>query len=206
MRKEIRWIFFDIGSTLVDETECYKKRYVEITVGTDISAQEFESKVIEFARQNKKGDHEAARFYGLVLPKWHGEAERLYPDAERVLAALKARGFRLGIIANQSAGTKERLLKWGILQYFDVIAASAEEGVAKPDVEIFLRALEKADCPPEKAVMVGDRLDNDIIPAKALGMKTVWVRQGFAQYAVPRSMKEEPDCTVESIGDVLGIF
>lgn len=204
--ENVKWIFFDIGSTLVDETECYKKRYAEIVKGTEISAEEFENKAIEYARENKKGDHEAAKFYGLSLPKWHKKAERLYPDAVRVLIELKEQGYRLGIIANQSVGTRERLSVWNILRYFDVIIASAEEGVAKPDAEIFLRALQRTNCPPENAVMVGDRLDNDIVPAKRIGMKTVWVRQGFARYSMPQSPEEEPDCTVERIGNVPGIF
>lgn len=36
-----------------------------------------------------------------------------------------------------------------------------------------------AKCKPENAVMIGDRIDNDIVPAKQLGMKTIWIKQGF---------------------------
>jgi HAD superfamily hydrolase (TIGR01549 family) len=64
----------------------------------------------------------------------------------------------------------------GILQYIDLVIASAEEGVAKPYRRIFEIALNRANCIPEQSVMIGDRIDNDIIPAKAIGMKTIWIK------------------------------
>lgn len=86
---------------------------------------------------------------------------------------------QLGVIANQSLGTSERLENLGVRKYLDLIIASAEEGVSKPDRHIFEIALERSSCKPENAVMIGDRIDNDIVPAKQLGMKTIWVKQGF---------------------------
>ena len=58
-----------------------------------------------------------------------------------------------------------------------IVIASAEEGVSKPDRRIFEIALERSGCKPENAVMIGDRIDNDIVPAKQLGMKTIWIKQ-----------------------------
>lgn len=203
MLQNIKWIFFDIGSTLVDETQCYKKRYSEVTENTDITYEEFEAKVIAFSKQNKKGDHEAVKFYGLTLPKWHKELEILYDDAQSVLKALHNKGYKLGIIANQSLGTAMRLEKWGIRSYFDVIAASAEEGIAKPDLEMFKIALGRAQCAPEDAVMIGDRLDNDIAPANMVGMKTIWIRQGLAAYSRPQNKIEVADYTVNSLSEIL---
>lgn len=147
----VKWIFFDVGSTLVDETEAYDHRVREMIVGTDITP-------------------------------WHSEDEVPYADAHSTLAALRQNGYKLGIIANQKLGTAERLGNWGLRQFFDVIAVSAEIGYAKPDKEIFEKAFELAGCTAQESVMVGDRLDNDIIPAKALGMKTVWLKNGLAQY------------------------
>lgn len=206
MIKNINWIFFDLGSTLVDESDCYDKRYAEIVSDTGISYGDFVSKVIAFAGQNLKGDHEAARYYGLPLPKWHKELEKLYPNVPDVLSALVDEGYKLGVIANQSPGTKQRLENWGILQYFDIVLASAEEGVAKPDPEIFRKALSEAKCPPKQAVMVGDRLDNDIVPAKQIGMKTVWVKQGFARYGSPKNLFEKADYTINNITELIGLF
>lgn len=202
----MKWVFFDIGSTLVDETKCYKRRFEEAVENTDITYETFENKVIEFAKQNLKGDHEAVKYYNLALPKWHNELEFLYPEAEIVLKTLRDKGLKLGIIANQSLGTEKRLENWNILEYFDVVAASAEEGIAKPDLRIFEIALGKADCKPQNAVMIGDRLDNDIVPANKIGMKTVWIRQGFAKYSTPKNEYENADFAVDNLNEVLDIL
>lgn len=57
----------------------------------------------------------------------------------------------------------------------------AEEGISKPDLRIFQLALEKAQCNSEEVIMIGDRIDNDIIPAKKIGMYTIWVKQGMGR-------------------------
>ena len=114
--------------------------------------------------------------------------------------------FKLGIIANQVAGTQKRIDNWGIGKYFDVVVASAEAGCEKPDLKIFNMALKQAKCSPREAVMIGDRMDNDIVPAKKLGMNTVWVRQGFAKFQSVKNELERPDYIVESIVDVVGLF
>ena len=178
----IKWMFFDVGSTLVDETEAYNHRIQEAIAGTDITYAQFQEKRLEFAKQNLKSDIEALKFFGLDKPAWHREDEVPYPEAEEILKYLKNLGYKLGVIANQSFGTAERLNQWTLLQYIDVVAASAELGVAKPDSAIFQKAFEIAGCTAEEAVMIGDRLDNDIVPAKNLGMRTVWVKQGFNAY------------------------
>lgn len=139
------------------------------------------------------------------MPKWFGELEKLYPDVDEILKKLSQK-FKLGIIANQVAGTQKRIDNWGIGKYFDVVVASAEAGCEKPDLKIFNMALEQAKCNPSEAVMIGDRLDNDIIPAKKLGMKTVWVRQGFAKYQKVNNESENPTATVESVSEILDLF
>lgn len=58
-----------------------------------------------------------------------------------------------------------------MLKYIDLVIASAEEGVAKPDLRIFNIALERANCKPEEAIIIGDIIDNDIVPANKIGIK-----------------------------------
>lgn len=127
--------------------------------------------------------------------KWHKAFEKTYQFTESILDELSKR-YTLGIIANQSAGSTQRLADWGIGKYFDLVIASADEDVEKPNPEIFKIALERANCLPENAVMVGNRIENDILPAKKLGIKTVWVKQGFAKYQ-PES--DVPDYTIQTI-------
>ena len=89
-----------------------------------------------------------------------------------------------------------------------MIVASAEEGIAKPDRKIFEIAMGRADCRPEQAVMIGDRVDNDIVPAKKLGMNTIWIKRGFGQYWHSTDETEKADYTVDDIMqicDILGV-
>lgn len=206
MDQKIKWIFFDVGTTLVDETEAYNHRIRDAIDGTDISFQQFNEKRIFFAKQNLKGDLEAIKYFGLFKPSWHKEDEVPYPNSEEILKHLCSKGYKIGIIANQSLGTAERLEKWGLLKYIDVVAASAELGVAKPDRAIFDQALEMAECAAQEAVMIGDRLDNDISPAKKLGMKAIWVRQGFAVYQNLQLAECQPDYIVDNLSELKELF
>lgn len=196
-----KWIFFDVGSTLVDETEAYDHRVRDMIAGTDISFSAFDRKRIELAKQGFDGNSEAIRQFGLKKTPWHSEDEQPFEDASETLKALKERRYHLGIIANQVAGITQRLEAWGLLQYFDVVGASAELGVAKPDQLIFEKTLELAGCQPQDSVMVGDRLDNDIRPAKALGMRTVWIRKGLSVYQPVDLGKNIADWVIDHLSD-----
>ncbi len=138
------------------------------------------------------------RLLNVEKTKWNSNDERLYPETEKCLKILSEK-YKIGIIANQSPGTSDRLEKLGILRYTDLVIDSAEEGVAKPDRRIFEIALERSSCNPSEAVMIGDRIDNDIVPAKFLGMKTIWVRQGFGKYWNITNENEKADYVVDDL-------
>ena len=199
LKRRIQWVFLDMGTTLIDETQAWRHRIRDMIAGTGISFEQFHEKRIAFARQNLNGDAEAIRFFGLTKTPWPKEDEVPYPQAEAILAYLRGRGYGVGVIANQSPGSAERLRGWGLLPYIDVVAASAELGVAKPDRAIFDRALEMARCGPQEAVMIGDRLDNDVAPAKRLGMAAIWIRQGLAVYQDPQWAEGRADAVVEHL-------
>ena len=202
----VKWIFFDVGSTLVDETEAYNHRAREMLEGTNISFSAFDSKRIELAKLGFDGNSEAIKFFGLKKTPRHSEDEIPFDDALETLEYLKRKGFHLGIIANQSIGTTQRLAAWGLLKHFDVVGASAELGVAKPNRLIFEKAFEMAGCLPYESVMVGDRLDNDMIPAKSIGMKTVWIRKGLSTYQDPKLGKNYADWVIDDLGELKAIF
>ena len=203
--KNIKWLFFDIGSTLIDESIAYRKRIERTVANTDISYDEFYRKMVEVSKQNQDAYNSAVAVYGLNKVPWNSDDEIVYPEAEECLRELSKR-YKIGIIANQNPGSRERLKKMGLLKYIDLVISSAEEGVAKPDLRIFRIALSRTACKPEEAVMVGDRIDNDIVPAKKLGMKTVWIRQGFGKYYVPDPAAEKPDRTVNSLNELIDLF
>ena len=74
------------------------------------------------------------------------------------------------------------------------------------EIKIFDIALSRAGCSPENAVMIGDRLDNDIAPAKRLGMKTVRVKQGYAKYWTVKSQDEQADFEVDDLSEIPGLI
>lgn len=198
----IQWLFFDIGSTLVDESKAYEHRIRDTIKSGNISYERFYNAMIDFAKQGLNAYNEAVHRFGLNRTPWHSEDEVLYPGTISTLDALSKR-YKIGIIANQLPGAQERLNKMGISEYICMVASSAEAGIAKPDPAIFRLALEQANCAAENSVMIGDRLDNDIIPAKQLGMYTIWVRQGLGGMADIENAENIADHTVESIGDIL---
>ena len=201
----IKWIFFDIGSTLVDESVAYQNRIERTITGTNVTYDDFYNKMVEISKYNQSGYNKALEAYGLKMAPWNSDDEFVYPETENCLSEL-SKHYKIGIIANQNLGSEERLEKFGLLKYIDLVIASAEEGVAKPDLRIFQIALDRANCKPEEAVMVGDRLDNDIAPANKIGMKTVWIKQGYGGLSKPHSEEEQPDHTVDSLNELIHLF
>lgn len=205
MIRSAEWLFFDVGSTLVDEHLAYEDRMRKIAEAANTSYDDVYETALQFYRQNQKGDLETAKLLGVNFPSWNKEAEILYGDTVQCLEYLSGK-YKIGVIANQSLGTAQRLERYGIRKYIDLVVASAEEGVAKPDQRIFEIALNKSGCKAGKAVMIGDRIDNDIVPAKSLGMFTVWIRQGFGQYRRIKNETEKADYTVNSLCELCGIL
>ena len=202
MFKQIEWLFFDVGSTLADESKANEHRILDAIVGTDISYEQAYIQAVQLAKQNIA---HPLKCLGLSVKPWHCEDETIYPQAAECLSALHKR-YKIGIIANQSPGTTNRMKRYGLSQYLDLIIASAEEGLAKPDLRIFELALRRANCLPDAAVMVGDRLDNDIVPAKQVGLKTIWIRQGFGGMASPSTAEETPDFCVNNFEELFELL
>ena len=201
-----KYIFFDVGTTLVDEEKAYDHRVYEMIKDSDISFEEFDNKRIELTKLGIDGNSAAIKFFNLNKTPWHSEDEVLYEDTIDVLDYLKSKKYKLGIVANQKKGLEDRLKEFGILEYFDLVIASEEVGVSKPDKEIFEIALAKANCKPNECIMIGDRLDNDIIPANQIGMKTIWIRQGLAKYQDIKLGMENANFVVSSLSEIEDIL
>jgi putative hydrolase of the HAD superfamily len=90
---------------------------------------------------------------------------------------LKARGYLLGIITNGRGQFQDRAIDGlGIRDYFDTILISEIEGVRKPQVEIFQRAIDRLGVSATNSIFVGDHPEADIVGAKGAKMKTIWKR------------------------------
>lgn len=217
---EQQYIFFDLGWTLEDETESQIDRAKKACAalkefGVETTLQEFLSRQEEGARKMVPSVFNfAISSYGIPkddvktvsnLSPWDKSFLRLYDDAIDVLRILKQSNF-LGIIANQSPGTEERLRRYQIREMFDLVFASAELGLSKPDPQIFQKAQEAAGCSDGSAWMVGDRIDNDVRPAKSSGWRTVRILNGYNRLQEPTNEGDIPDFTVERLSEVLHII
>ena len=204
MYKNIEWLFFDIGSTLINEEKVYQERFETIAKSSGYKYEYIYDKILNYYKNNKKGVLEVAKEFCVKLPKWNFRLEELYPETKKVLEELSKK-YNIGIIANQDFGSSERLEKFGILKYIKLVVASAEEGIAKPDKRIFNIALERSKCKAEKSYMIGDRIDNDIVPAKEIGMKTIWIKQGYGQYW-KMNIEEKPNAIIYNLVELLKKF
>ncbi len=130
-------------------------------------------------------------------------AADLYPDAVPCLIALAAAGYRLAIVGNQPAGAEAVFRQLGIPLAF--VAASESWTVHKPDPAFFERVVAELALSAGEVAYVGDRLDNDIRPARAAGLRTVWVRRGpWAWIQAGRSSPPEAEVVVESLAELPG--
>jgi FMN phosphatase YigB (HAD superfamily) len=99
----------------------------------------------------------------------------LIPGMVEVVLRLADR-FAIGVIANQLKEVSDALDQVGLGAYIRVRAISEAVGIRKPDPKLYLWALDRAGCAANEAVMIGDRADNDIAPARAVGMWTILCR------------------------------
>lgn len=222
------WIFFDIGDVLFDENAQHRYLYHSMLLamrrnGIDVTWDDYFDRLKEHARSNpshafddavrelvdrdatKNGEKKPAEeiirearaeYHEMRKPRPYG---MLLDNVEPVIADLK-RDFKLGIIANQHPPIMDALRDYGIKHHFDVIAIDEIVGFSKPDTRIFTWALEQANCSPNEVIFVGDRPDNDVAPAKALGMGTVRFKRGelYVHYD-PRSDAERADLVVTEV-------
>jgi HAD superfamily hydrolase (TIGR01549 family) len=217
---QVRWLFFDLGETLVSERRAIEDRIQQIVQtfaerGLRVSAEAieraFEEASAELAPRpivralEKIAGSPADRAFVLEKVQYRKELEEPYPEAHEVLSRLAPR-YKIGVIANQQPGTEARLASYGWMPFISLCLGSGDVGLAKPDPAIFRLALERAQCAPHQAVMIGDRIDHDIRPAKLLGWRTIRVLQGFAKVQRPRTPEEEPDFTVTTLKEIMAIL
>jgi putative hydrolase of the HAD superfamily len=116
-----------------------------------------------------------------------------------VIAWLHGRGLLLGLAANQPASTLSVLDELGVGRYFSHRQVSGTHGFRKPDVRLFLACCDDLGVAPEQCIMIGDRIDNDIAPARLLGMTTVLFRTGRHAAQQPRAWDEAPHAEAHDV-------
>ncbi len=128
------------------------------------------------------------------------------PQAVKVMAELRQRGFRLALVSNMMLPgklLKARLQAAGALAYFDDIGVSSDVGFIKPHPEIFHQTLVRSALNPDEVVFVGDTYRQDILGAKRAGLKTVWLNSRHEPRAL--AIDNPPDYEIETLVELLEI-
>jgi HAD superfamily hydrolase (TIGR01549 family) len=218
----IQAILFDVGGPI--DTEAEHERLIDLAIRDAVARNGYPADDERFEAANTYAitsfapDAYAAIAWHLcnfdaaateaVLRDLHaGSAERnaqrggleLRPGIATLLRRLTDAGFRLGLAANQPERVVEELDRHGIGRLFSHREVTGHPGYRKPDPRLFLRALEDLAVEPGEAIMVGDRIDNDIVPARLLGMRAILFRTGRHATQQPRSPAELPHQEVSTI-------
>ena len=192
----VRAVFLDVGETLVDETRVWESwadwlgvpRFTFLAaLGGIIERGDHHLQVFELFRPgfDLAAERAARREAGR---SWTLEERDLYPDVRPTLARLRDEGYLVGISGNQPDGMTAALRALALPM--DLVENSADWGVEKPDPAFFSRVADLAGLPPGRIAYVGDRLDNDVLPAATAGMVSVFLRRGpwgFAHARLPEA-------------------
>lgn len=180
----IRLVVFDVGETLVDETRMWGEWADWLGVGrlaffaalgAVIASRRHHSEVFALLRPgiNLARERSARQARGALTRL---EPRDLYPDAVPTLWHLRRRGLSIGLAGNQPMTAESELRALGLP--VDFIASAEGWGVEKPSRGFFERIAAEARATPAEIAYVGDRLDNDVLPAIAAGMTGVFLRRG----------------------------
>ena len=125
----------------------------------------------------------------------------LYPNVFDTLKKLKSK-FRIALCTNKKQFITEKILiDFKIEDFFDFVLGSDSKIKLKPDTDMLEYCLNECHVAPEHAIMIGDS-SNDIMPAKTLGMKSIYVTYGYGK--IDKSIK--PDYVIDSFDEVLRVI
>lgn len=177
-------IFFDVGYVLLDETRQWREwadwlgvpesRFLALQHEV-IARGEHHRRVFEILRPGFDLTTERAKRAAASRPDTY-DARDLYPDALPCFAELRRRRYHIGIAGNQPEATEAALRTMGFEA--DVTASSAKWQVEKPSPDFFTKIAETANRPPNEIAYVGDRVDNDVLPARNAGMFAIFLNRG----------------------------
>ncbi len=180
----IRAVWFDVGEVLINETREYgtwadwlgiPRHTFSAMFGAVIARGEDYRQVFQYFRPDFDLDAERQARLDAGLGEFLNGND-LYPDVRPCLQALKDTGYFVGIAGNQTTRAGRFLRELNLP--CDILATSDDWDVTKPDVAFFSKLIAVSGQAPNEIAYVGDRLDNDLRPAAAVGLHTVFVKRG----------------------------
>jgi HAD superfamily hydrolase (TIGR01509 family) len=216
---EIKWIFFDVGGVLTDESEYFNFRVdndlaIINQYRPEVTRQDILDNWKKVSSVKGELDESILKLYlpdkaeVAIAEMWRRKklgpnsttSQVVRPGALETVRELSKK-YKLGIIANQHGGIKEKLEKAGLLQYFQHTDVSDDYKLEKPDPEIFKVVMSGVGAEPAHSVIVDDNIERSLMPAKKLGLTTVWYK--LEERSAPDRVI---DFTISSLKDLLSIF
>jgi HAD superfamily hydrolase (TIGR01549 family) len=207
--RPIKAVFFDVGEVLIDETTEYgawadwlgvPRHTFSAMFGAVIARGQDYRTVFEHVRPGFDLAAERKKRLEAGLGEFFN-ARDLYPDVRPCLAALKERGYSVGVAGNQTARAGHLLheLNLGV----DLIATSDDWGVEKPSTAFFEKLVNISGLQADEVLYVGDRLENDILPAIEVGLRTAHLRRGpWGYQQVESPERERVDVRLDSLEEL----
>jgi putative hydrolase of the HAD superfamily len=128
-------------------------------------------------------------------------AMRLFPDALPLLERMQARGLPMALLTNGDVRMqREKIVRWDLARFFDVIVIEGEFGAGKPDAEVFHHALRGLGVAAVDAWMVGDSLLWDMTGARGVGAHAVWLDR--SREGLPSSAPVHPDRIIHTLAEL----
>lgn len=232
MHAMLKALFFDLGSTLWDDypTELYSweflaQRFTELGIPTtqDDFIQHSASVIATYAPsltramvwQRAGRDMELYERLMVELveaikelfsdPAEFKRLNPLFAGVPQMLEELSQR-YVLASVSQHFSEVERWMSYYDIRRHFTHLAISGRHHLYKPDPRLFEAACSATGVEPQDAMMVGDRLDNDIWPANRLGMLTVRVLADPYRIQQPRYHRDLPNFTIETVTDLPGVL
>lgn len=223
----IKAIFFDIDDTLYDSTKLTtmaRQNSIKAMIDSGLSVKDEDKLYSLLERIIKKHGSNYGRHYDELLKELGTESDPKiiaagvvayehtkegylvpFPGVIPTLLMLKEK-YTLGVISNGLAVKQwEKLIDLGIHHLFDVVATSEGVGYDKPEKRIFLSAIEKLGLSPGECLMVGDRIDTDILGGNLVGMCTVHLKKGKYVDIKPKTKEEVPDFEIDDFTELMNL-
>ncbi len=126
------------------------------------------------------------------------------PDAESTINHLKEQGIKLAVLTNgEGKEQRARIERFRLSGLIHCCLIAGELGFGKPDQRIFQMALSQLNVKPKETWMVGDRLEQDIMGAKNMGIFAIWF--DHEHKGLPPDAKTKPDRVITRIEELLTI-
>ena len=186
-------LIFDLDETLIDRTETMRlfltNQYLRFANFIKATKEDYIKSVLHHQKNGYENKHTAYKLACAQLIINEQIADDLFTDfkdkygyeailftgVKEVLERL-SKNFTLGLVTNGRAKCQNAKIDFvGIRPFFKSIKISESFGVKKPDQRIFESCLAELGCDPSNCVCIGDNPINDLLPAKDIGMKTIWV-------------------------------